>query len=85
VTWMLGLSFQQMTTCNSLSVELFGTQQGKAVGSAAHMVALRREAIGTHSVSTAWQLPDLVAAIREQRTALGLSEKEPISSLAAQT
>lgn len=48
------------------------------------MVALRREAIGTHSVSTAWQLPDLVAAIREQRTALGLVEKEPISSLAAQ-
>ena len=36
--------------------------QGKAAGSAAHLVALRRERIGEHDVADAWQVADLVAA-----------------------
>lgn len=59
--------------------------QGEAAGSAAHLVALRREAIGEHSVGDAWQLPDLVAAIHEHREALGVPQGAPISSVAEQT
>lgn len=55
--------------------------QGEAAGSAAHLVALQREAIGEHSVSDAWQLPDLVKAINEQREALGVPQGAPISSV----
>lgn len=58
--------------------------QGQAVGSSAHLVALRRERIGEHSASTAWQLADLVAAIHEQRAALGVPKGAPISSVADQ-
>lgn len=57
---------------------------GQAVGSAAHLVALRRESIGEHCVSDAWQLADLVAAIHEQREALGVPKGAPISSVANQ-
>ncbi|BDA42161.1 tRNA pseudouridine synthase B [Coccomyxa sp. Obi] len=42
---------------------------GRAVGSAAHLTALRRESIGTHSVADAWTVPDLVAAAQAAREA----------------
>ena len=41
--------------------------QGRAVGSAAHLTALRRERIGEHDVVDAWQMPDLVAAAAAAR------------------
>lgn len=53
---------------------------GQKLGSAAHLVALRREAIGAHTVATAWQMSDLVAAIDLQRKALRLPPGVPISS-----
>ncbi|EIE20650.1 putative tRNA pseudouridine synthase [Coccomyxa subellipsoidea C-169] len=40
---------------------------GKAVGSAAHLTALRRESIGEHSVADAWSVLDLVAAAQAAR------------------
>lgn len=43
---------------------------GKAVGSAAHLIALRREAIGDLRVENAWNLEGLVAAITEHRNRL---------------
>lgn len=43
--------------------------QGEALGCGAHLVALRREAIGEQRVGAAWHLPDLVAAIDLQRRA----------------
>jgi len=36
--------------------------QGQAVGSAAHLVALRREAIGKYNVKDAWTVDQLQAA-----------------------
>lgn len=39
--------------------------QGQAVGSAAHLVALRREAIGTYSVKDAWTVEQLQAAVTD--------------------
>ena len=47
--------------------------QGEALGCGAHLVALRREAIGELRVGAAWQLPDLVAAIDLQRRAMRVS------------
>ena len=43
--------------------------QGKAVGSAAHLTALRRESIGEYDVADAWSVPDLVAAAHAARQA----------------
>lgn len=57
----------------------FAHKKGEAVRSAAHLVALRRERIGEHSVEDAWQLPDFVAAIQREREALGLAPGVPIS------
>ena len=39
---------------------------GLALGTHAHLVALRRESIGAHQVATAWPLDALVAHAREQ-------------------
>ncbi|KAL4452098.1 hypothetical protein ABPG75_007760 [Micractinium tetrahymenae] len=40
---------------------------GRALGSAAHLTALRREAIGEHRVQGAWDVEQLAAQIAEQR------------------
>ncbi|PSC71200.1 pseudouridylate synthase transporter [Micractinium conductrix] len=40
---------------------------GRAVNSAAHLTALRREAIGEYSVGAAWQVADLAAQVAAQR------------------
>lgn len=39
--------------------------QGQAVGTAAHLVALRREAIGKYSVKDAWTIEQLQTAVSE--------------------
>lgn len=39
--------------------------QGQAVGSAAHLVALRREAIGKYNVKDAWTVAQLQTAVSE--------------------
>ena len=39
--------------------------QGQAVGSAAHLVALRREAIGKYSVKDAWTVEQLQDAVTD--------------------
>ena len=39
--------------------------QGQAVGSAAHLVALRREAIGKYNVKDAWTIEQLQTAVSE--------------------
>ena len=39
--------------------------QGQAVGTAAHLVALRREAIGKYNVKNAWTVEQLQAAVTE--------------------
>ncbi|KAG2435888.1 hypothetical protein HXX76_007083 [Chlamydomonas incerta] len=42
---------------------------GRALGSHAHLVALRREASGDYRVSDAWQMADLIAEINGRRDA----------------
>ena len=39
--------------------------QGQAAGTAAHLVALRREAIGKYNVKDAWTVEQLQAAVTE--------------------
>lgn len=41
--------------------------QGKALGSAAHLTALRRESIGVYDVADAWAVSDLAAAAKAVR------------------
>ena len=55
---------QQGTYIRSLAHDL-----GRALGSHAHLVALRREASGDYRVSDAWQMSDLVAEINGRREA----------------
>jgi len=45
--------------------------QGQAVGSAAHLVALRREAIGKYKVKDAWTVDQLQAAFGTPMRAAG--------------
>ncbi len=45
--------------------------QGQAVGSAAHLVALRREAIGKYNVKDAWTVDQLQAAFGTPMRAAG--------------
>ena len=45
--------------------------QGQAVGSAAHLVALRREAIGKYNVKDAWTVDQLQAAFGAPQRATG--------------
>ena len=41
--------------------------QGQAVGSAAHLVALRREAIGKYNVRDAWTVQQLTEQMQQQK------------------
>ena len=45
--------------------------QAKAVGSAAHLVALRREAIGKYNVKDAWTVDQLQAAANKRKQSKG--------------
>lgn len=49
---------------------------GKSIGSAAHLVALRREAIGEFRVDKAWKMEELVDAIVEQRNEIKAKRSE---------
>ena len=50
------------TYIRSLAADL-----GRAVGTAAHLTALRREAIGEYSVQGAWQIQDLTDQVHQLR------------------
>lgn len=52
------------TYIRSLAADL-----GRALGSAAHLTALRREAIGGYNVEGAWEVQQLAAQLTEQRQA----------------
>jgi tRNA pseudouridine55 synthase len=54
---------------------------GRAVGSAAHVTALRREAIGAIRVDGAWPMEELVAALEAQRQRLAAA---PVAAAAAE-
>jgi tRNA U55 pseudouridine synthase TruB len=49
--------------------------QGQAVGSAAHLVALRREAIGKYNVKDAWTVDQLQATFGAPKHAIGIRPK----------
>jgi len=50
---------------------------GKALGTVAHLTALRREAIGDYHVRDAWKLPDLIEQLQVFRDALGIPAPPP--------
>lgn len=50
------------TYIRSLAADL-----GRALGTAAHLTALRREAIGEYSVQGAWEVPDLADQVHQLR------------------
>jgi tRNA pseudouridine55 synthase len=48
-------------------VRTLAADLGHALGSAAHLTALRREAIGEYSVEGAWEVTDLAQQLHQQR------------------
>lgn len=51
--------------------------QGQAMGSAAHLVALRREAIGQYHVKDAWTVDQLQATFgKRKQTAQGQQQQQ---------
>jgi tRNA pseudouridine55 synthase len=63
---------------------------GKAVGSAAHLTALRREAIGVHRVTAAWEVRALVQGLggrmkEDSKGAAGEGEGEAVKEQVAVT
>jgi tRNA pseudouridine55 synthase len=49
---------------------------GIAAGTAAHLTALRREAIGEFRVTSAWAMDELVAALKQDKERRAILEKE---------
>lgn len=58
---------------------------GEAVGSAAHLTALRRESIGEHSVRNAWAIETLAAALQELRGTVREQEAKKAADVAEVT
>lgn len=63
--------------------------QGQAVGSAAHLVALRREAIGKYNVRDAWTVQQLTEQMQQQKQTHSPQEQhkeqqkqEPVENIA---
>ena len=54
--------------------------QAKAVGSAAHLTALRREAVGKHNVRDAWQLDELIQQVKNKREQAATADPAPIQT-----
>lgn len=63
--------------------------QGQAVGTAAHLVALRREAIGEYNVKDAWTVAQLQAAFGAPKHAKGMQPKSaapvPITAITSES
>ncbi|GIL48544.1 hypothetical protein Vafri_5035 [Volvox africanus] len=49
---------------------------GRALGTAAHLVALRREAVGSYRVGDAWDLRQLIDQLEQQKRASLLSQQQ---------
>lgn len=54
--------------------------QGQAVGTAAHLVALRREAIGKYHVKDAWTIEHLQTAVSELKRQKQLSKATDVDT-----
>ena len=62
---MTSISRDSMQRRRGLFCASGDVSQGQAAGTAAHLVALRREAIGKYSVKDAWTVEQLQAAVTE--------------------
>ncbi|GIL74450.1 hypothetical protein Vretimale_2136 [Volvox reticuliferus] len=49
---------------------------GRALGTVAHLVALRREAVGSYRVGDAWDLRQLIDQLEQQKRAFLLSQQQ---------
>lgn len=58
---------------------------GEAAGTAAHLTALRREAIGEYRVDNAWGIEELAERLREQRDQRRAVEEAAAAAAAAET
>ena len=59
------------TTCSKGTyIRSLAHDLGRLLGTHAHLTRLRRDAIGSHSLDDAWQLPELVQALQTARTRL---------------
>ena len=54
--------------------------QGQAVGSAAHLVALRREAIGKYNVKDGWTVDQLQASVTQLKQQKAAQNKDAVSA-----
>ena len=63
-------------------MELSVHVQAKAVGSAAHLTALRREAVGKHNVRDAWQLDELIQQVKDKREQAATADQAAVANQA---
>jgi tRNA pseudouridine55 synthase len=73
----------EITCSKGTYVRTLAADLGAAVGSAAHLTALRRESIGDFRVGAAWQMADLAAALEAQRRAGAAARGEAAGAAAA--
>jgi tRNA pseudouridine55 synthase len=73
----------EITCSKGTYVRTLAADLGAAVGSAAHLTALRRESIGDFRVGAAWQMADLAAALEAQRRAGAAARGEAADAAAA--
>ena len=52
------------------------------MGSAAHLTALRREAVGKHNVRDAWQLDELIQQVKDKREEAATADQAAIANQA---
>ena len=50
------------------------------MGSAAHLTALRREAVGKHNVRDAWQLDELIQQVKDKREQAAVTDQALIQT-----
>ena len=52
------------------------------MGSAAHLTALRREAVGKHNVRDAWQLDELIQQVKDKREQAATADQAAVANQA---
>ncbi len=53
------------------------------MGSAAHLTALRREAVGKHNVRDAWQLDELIQQVKDKREQAATADQAAVTDQAS--
>lgn len=74
----------EVTCSKGTYIRSLAADLGAALGSAAHLTALRREAIGEHSVGAAWEVTSLADQLHAQRRAAQAAAEEQAAAAGEQ-